>query len=1563
MNLRRSLLVVGLAALWVALLTGVLIAQESPRADLHGVVLAQETNRPIPGAHVAARGLRASWWRDVKTDERGRFTLRDIPAGLAGFTARGNVHQTPREVRVEIRESPSNELTLVADPVKPFLRVRAAQGGRLQFTPDEPVALTVSGYSRGDRVAVEVRRLSLPELRSRKEGAQWGGEFRLPRGVGEPVAGAAREFAPVHRDAEGRVEQALSLSLKPGLYSVWAAAPDAADGLVVSVSRLGLVTKFDGRRVLGYVQDLVENKPAPGAEVQLLFGGRVAASGRTDRNGLYTTAAPGGEGGEIRVVARQGDSFAFTQTYASPGENTGDYRVYLYTDRPVYRPGQKVYFKGIVRERRGGDYRVPQHEPLHLVVHDPADTQVFAADYTTNAFGSFAGELTLGPEAAVGMYGFTATVREQEDTGYFSVAEYRKPEYEVEVKPARPNFVRGEAVEFRVTARYYWGEPVRNARVGYSATRAPEWYVPDDEESRFLSEFYPAAEYEEEASSYGEEATYGEGVTDAAGQFTVRFLPRLPEGDTQDYRYNLEADVTDAGRAPATGKGSALVTRGLFRLELTPDRWVVAPGTPVPFRLRAVDYEGRPQAGLSVEVTAGDRELARLTTDAEGRARAAVPTSRRGDLAVTVSARDRRGNAITQRETIWVTDGSFSDDAYGYAGLEIVTDRTSYRPGDTAEVLINVNDAGGYALLTIEGDRLFETRVVPLASKSNLERVPITKAYLPNVYISVVTVHGRRFDHQEKMLRVSPQAYALNVQVTADKSRLHPRDSVTFTVRTTDSQNRPVDAEFSLGLVDEAIYAIRPDRALEGIRYFYRYQQNQVQTAYSFPEIYLADEPKDAGPTHIRQDFPDTARWFPSLRTGPKGVARVTLRLPDSLTTWRATVRAHTPLTQVGAALAKIVTSQDLFVRLETPRFLTQGDHSVISTIVHNDTDRPLSARVSLDASGVSLPRTAPLTVQVAAHGIARTDWPVAAAAAGEAVFTATAGVADGPSDGIRKAIPVIAHGSESRTGSSGELDLNTPAVDLPLTFPAGAVPASTRCEVTVSATPAGVILQALDYLHAHDYGTTENTVGWFLPDMTVAMTFKELGFRYKPLEERLGPSVRRSLARLYRLQTPGDGESGGGWGWAAGAEEDPFWTAYALYGLVQARRAGFAVDDQVYSSGRKALVRLLPREKDPSNRALICYVLTLAGAVPQKEMAELEGRVAEFRRGKNYAIALLALALHEAHQPQRAKQVAVQLTRSVKFEGGLAYWPEIYPWGFYSCNDNETTGYAMMALIATDPKNPVIDQAARWLIRKREGEGWTSTEDTASIIYALGAYLQRQRDLAPPDYTSVVTVNGQSAGQVAMSSANMAESRVVRIPVEMLKPGANTIRIERQGRGPLIYGLGFRTVVQAENLRAETSGLEVRREYFRRLRLRDINGNEYDRMEPAGATFRRGEEIYVRVAVTVRDRDRKGRCREVIVHDPLPAGCEAIDEEGSESYGPMEESEEWWSTDERRRELRDREVVFYAATLHPGANVFHYRLRAVQPGDYHVLPARAEAAYIPEIAGRSQELRVRVAE
>jgi uncharacterized protein YfaS (alpha-2-macroglobulin family) len=275
-----------------------------------------------------------------------------------------------------------------------------------------------------------------------------------------------------------------------------------------------------------------------------------------------------------------------------------------------------------------------------------------------------------------------------------------------------------------------------------------------------------------------------------------------------------------------------------------------------------------------------------------------------------------------------------------------------------------------------------------------------------------------------------------------------------------------------------------------------------------------------------------------------------------------------------------------------------------------------------------------------------------------------------------------------------------------------------------------------------------------------------------------------------------------------------------------------------------------------------------------------------------------------------------------------------------------------MMALIRVDPNNPRIPKAARWLVEHHQGEGWVSSEDTASIIYALSAYLRLLARQNPASLVATVLLNGQPVATRRIDRVNFFQELSITLPAAKLHPGANLVTIRRSGTGPLLYSALLQTYIQGENLPATTSsdGFVVRREYVREIPVRDVHGKDDTEEAPLGDTVRVGDEIVARITVIA-----PRAAREVLVEDPLPAGCEVVDEQ---STSTDEEGEEGPPAN---REARDRRVIFHAFHVDKGENEFRYRLRAELPGDYHVLPAHAACAYIPEIWGASAERRLRI--
>src|SRR5262249_58494957 len=223
--------------------------------------------------------------------------------------------------------------------------------------------------------------------------------------------------------------------------------------------------------------------------------------------------------------------------------------------------------------------------------------------------------------------------------------------------------------------------------------------------------------------------------------------------------------------------------------------------------------------------------------------------------------------------------------------------------------------------------------------------VPIESRFIPNVYLGVCYVQNGEMYTHDRLLSVPAKSKFLNIEIVADKKQYKPGQLAKYTVLARNADGSPASgAELSFGVVDEAIYSVRPDGTPDIRKAFYGKRYNQVQTnfaaSYYFqghsgekgvklalnrPSYQLADFKNEGqyNEPRIRKDFKDTSFWKPDLVTDAAGKATVDVTLPDNLTTWRATARAITSDTKVGSAISRVVARKDLILRLETPRFFT----------------------------------------------------------------------------------------------------------------------------------------------------------------------------------------------------------------------------------------------------------------------------------------------------------------------------------------------------------------------------------------------------------------------------------------------------------------------------------------------------------------------------------------------------------------------------------------------------------------------------------------------------------------
>jgi hypothetical protein len=1338
---------------------------------------------------------------------------------------------------------------------------------------------------------------------------------------------------------------------------------------LLMVTDLALVSKTAPGQVLLFVVRRDSGTPVEGATAVVFNNHKELARGVTDASGVFQSTFQ-----EIKVdnsimVATAGKDVAATsvEPFFFFDSSAADYVGYIYTDRPVYRPTHDVDFKGIVRARLGGKFSLDVPGPLTVEVTDANQKTIYQQKLELSPFGSFHGTLTLSPLAALGTYGITAHLPgDKRLYGSFEVQEYKKPEYEVAVSTDKARYLQGEKIEATISARYYFGAPVSGGKVKYSIFRSgyqfPYWRIlwGDEDFEGDEGEGNPNEDY------FGQEVSQGTGQLDADGVLHVT-LPTEVDDRKRDYRYRIEAHVTDASNREIMGGRGVVVTYSTVVVLLETDLYVYAPGQQADITVHTLDYDSNP-ISTSVRLKFESHQswgsnapsellsLASVTTDIHGVAHYTYTVPSIPWLTVGAGISDRNQREATFATNLWISNVATAEEAGMIRPVDIYPDKHSYKPGETAHVLIATHAPGAQVLVTTEGQQVYTWSLHPAAGDSLTVDVPIEERLEPNFFLNITFVRNEQLIEGSKNISVPAVEKVLKVTVETDKPEYRPGEKVTYTLTAQDAEGRPVSAELSLGVVDEAIYAVRPDSVEPPEKVFYAKQWvkvfTQFSTAYWFmgysglhkmelsqlrSPTRLADfkNPQAVQPK-VRKFFPDTIEWLPTLVTDAHGKARASFNFPDSLTTWRATVRAATRDTLVGQVVAKVITRKNLILRLETPRFMDQGDTATLTGIVHNYLATDKTAKVSLDAQGVELASPAEASVNVPKNGEAVVTWNVRAPRIAQAKFVAKA-LTDEESDALELEMPVEPWGLQQSVAQSGALRADKEEAKQSLVLPQDVNADASALRIDLAPSIAGTLMSALDYLATYPYGCVEQTMSSFLPNILVTKAVKDLGLTPPAASAELDQKIAAGLERLYSFQ-----HDDGGWGWWQTDETHPFMTAYVVAGLAQAKEAGYPIDEARLKNGRNSLLKQI--KENPRAladiRVYMIYALALSGNVDRALVEDLYSSREKFSAHGQALMALLLAQLKDS----RAQEFVRLLEAGAHAEGPFVWWKSERQemLDFSSDNSFETTAYALKALANLDPKSDLLPRAARWLVEHRsDGYYWDSTEQTATAIYGLIDYLKISGELKP-NYTLSVYLNGQKLADRSITEKDVANPLPIMLTAAapQVHAGANEVRIVKSGAGVLYWSASAAYFSrEPKPAPAGSYALNVVRDYFKLVPERLDNRIVYSE-QPLAGPVQTGDVVEVRLTVSATKDEQY-----LQIEDPIPAGFDFIEQEG---LYELKEKPSWWDFYYTQREFHDDRGALFSTTYRRGQGQFHYLLKAVTPGTFQANPARVLPMYEP---------------
>ena len=818
-------------------------------------------------------------------------------------------------------------------------------------------------------------------------------------------------------------------ALAPGLYYLKIDLPQDEAGMQVYpivVSNVNLTFKLSATEALVWAVDLRDNQPVPNVPISILDkNGQLLASGSTDEQGIFKGSIPPQSEMYAMYFAVLGlpgeDTFSMALSSWTMGTSPWDFginadfsgpalKAYLYTDRPIYRPGQTVYFRGVVRQAYNGRYTIPDIASLPLTLYKNYGEEISNFDLPLSSYGTVHGEYTLPADAQPGDYRLASKLNEYAITINFQVAEYRKPEINLQVDFTGDQVLAGETLTAQVNARYFFDAPAGNVHLRWALLEEGEpFYLPGYQvgvvDTHWLDAFY-FPQY-----GFSSQVDLGEATTDPQGLLTLELPTKASEARK---RYTLEVTVVDESGFPVSGRDSIVANPAPFFVGVRPDSWVGRAGKETGFDILAVDWEQQPAGSHNLRAefqkVTWERDEFKVTdprfiypefiakytpvastdfkTGADGKARIAFTPPEPGNYQLDVS-----GDGTRTQFLLWVGGaGQVVWPNLPNQRLRLTADRQEYNPGDTAQVFIpNPYTVDLPALVSIERGTLLREQVETIPAGGGTIDLPLSVDDAPNVYVSV-TLLGRDeqgySDYRQGYLEipVAPTEQTLNVQLTSQPERAGPGDQVTLAVRVTDSSGQPVQGEFSLALVDLAALALADPNAPDIAPAFYGEQPLGVRTGLplgAYPQT-EARQPGGMGGgggemtlPFVRERFPDTAYWSAEIITGADGRAQVSLALPDNLTTWQATTRGVTEDTRVGQAEAAIITSKELLIRPVTPRFLVVGDHIQLAAVVQNNTSQALQVTAALQANGLALddPAAASVQLDVPANGRQRVEW------------------------------------------------------------------------------------------------------------------------------------------------------------------------------------------------------------------------------------------------------------------------------------------------------------------------------------------------------------------------------------------------------------------------------------------------------------------------------------------------------------------------------------------------------------------------------------------------------------
>ncbi len=1322
-----------------------------------------------------------------------------------------------------------------------------------------------------------------------------------------------------------------------------------SDSRFISLSDIGLIAK-EGRDKIFVFANSIKSANALKEVNVIAYGAnnQVLGMGSTNNDGVaeiqFTRKEFAGFKPAMLIAKTAGDftylpfnsSIVNTSRFEVEGKhsNATGLDAFIYGERDIYRPGERVNFSVIIRDQQ---WKSPGELPVILKFLLPNGKELKTFRKTLNAQGSLEGNVEISTAAITGSYVLEVYSSNEVllGTKNFNIEEFVPDRIKVATKLNKEFLQPGEKATLTVNAVNFFGPP--------AAFRNYECEI-QVKQRNFSPKKYDRFSFELTNQNSFNDKIVREGKTDAEGNATETFEVPAMYKNMGLLQANFYATVFDETGRPVSRLASVdIYTQTVFFGIADDGYWYYPLNQAVRFPVVAVDKNGNAissQGKVEVikheyrTVLTRNGDYFRYQSQKEDKTVSSQTINVSGENAsysfVPRSPGEYEVRVYIPGANSYVSKSFWS---YGWWGgesssfevntegnIDIEVDKAAYATGESAKLLFKA-PFDGRMLVTIENEKVISYQYVNVEKRTASMDVKLTGDHLPNVYVTATLIKPHDVSeipltvaHGFQSLRVEEKSRKIAVEIVADKA-----------VRSKTHQKIRVRAEPSsyvtLAAVDNGVLQVTDFATPDPYAYFYAKRALEVNAYDMYPLLFPEVRPRLSstggdGTEMEKRVNPMPAKrikivsyWSGIQQANGSGEASFEFDIPQFSGQVRLMAVAYKN-ENFGSAESAVTVADPIVISTALPRFLSPGDTVTVPLTLTNTTSRSTSATATINVSGpLKIAGSSSQTVSLSPNSENRASFQLVAS---PAVSTGKVNVevnalgekfVDETEISIRPASTLQKMTGSGSVGANNKIQVNISTTDY--------LPGSLDYQLVVSKSPAMQLGKQLSFLVQYPYGCTEQTVSSAFPQLyfsDLAELVQLKGGKAASLYNVQEAIRKIKLRQLYNgAITLWDGEGEAHW-WAS---------VYAAHFLWEAKRAGFDVDDKTLQSLFTYLINRLRNKETinyyynqnqqkkiaPKEVAYSLYVLALAGKQQVSSMNYYKSNPQLLSLDSKYLLSAAYAIAGDRKQFQELLPSSFSGEESVAQTGG----------SFYS--DIRDEGIALNALVDVDPNNSQIPIMAKHVADKLNHRYWFSTQEAAFGFLGMG---KLARGASKSNVTADVRVNGKMIGNFTGGTMKL----------NMKQLGGNNVELTTKGEGQLFYFWQSEGISTSGAYKEEDNYIRVRRQFY------DRTGDLI-----SGNTFRQNDLVIVKITL---EKSYSGDVDNIAITDLLPAGFEIENPRTKEIPG-MD-----WIKDASTPtalDVRDDRINLFV-DLNSYRQVYYYAVRAVSPGIYRQGPVSADAMY-----------------